>query len=139
MSHLSIERKEAKFISGIQVYLKGSHEFKTNWKMETIIFIPKEEDFRRWIKEEIRASVRELLNELKPNQMEAEDINPLISRADTAKMLGISLVTLTDWVKRGLPRHKQRGRDYFMKSEILDYLKSESGGRTGEIQQKSQL
>ena len=72
--------------------------------METIIFIPKEEDFRRWIKEEIRASVRELLNELKPNQMEAEDINPLISRADTAKMLGISLVTLTDWVKRGLPR-----------------------------------
>lgn len=107
--------------------------------MEGMIFIPKEEDFRRWIKEEIRVSVRELFNELKPNPTEGKDINPLISRADTAKMLGISLVTLTDWVKRGLPRHKQRGRVYFMKSEILDYLKNDTDGKTGEIQQKSQL
>ncbi|MBL7735967.1 MAG: helix-turn-helix domain-containing protein [Chitinophagaceae bacterium] len=57
----------------------------------------------------------------------------MISRADTAKMLGISLVTLTDWVKRGLPRHKQRGRVYFLKSEILDYLKKDTGGKTQKI------
>ncbi len=30
--------------------------------------------------------------------METEDLNPLIQPADTAKMLGISLVTLTDWL-----------------------------------------
>jgi hypothetical protein len=107
--------------------------------METMIFIPKEEDFRRWIKEEVRASVMELLSELKPISTEAKDINQLISRADTAKMLGISLVTLTDWVKRGLPRHKQRGRVYFMKSEILDYLKSDTVGKTGKVHQKNQL
>ena len=97
--------------------------------METMIFIPKEEDFRRWIKEE----VRELLSEIKPIPPETEDTNPLISRADTAKMLGISLVTLTDWVKRGLPRHKQRGRVYFLKSEILDYLKKDTSGRKQKI------
>jgi len=52
-------------------------------------------------------------------------------------MLGISLVTLTDWVKRGLPRHKQRGRVYFMKSEILDYLKSDAEGKTGKFSKKA--
>ena len=26
-------------------------------------------------------------------------------------------------MKRGLPSHKQRGRVYFMKSEVLDYIK----------------
>jgi len=97
--------------------------------METMIFIPKEEDFRRWIKEE----VRELLNELKQIPTEPEDINPLISRADTAKMLGISLVTLTDWVKRGLPRHKQRGRVYFLKSEILEYLKRDKEEKKDQL------
>ncbi len=102
--------------------------------METMIFIPKEEDFRRWIKEE----VKELLNELKAVPTEPVDINPLISRTDTAKMLGISLVTLTDWVKRGLPHHKQRGRVYFLKSEVLEYLKRDKGGETGKIQEKSQ-
>ena len=54
-------------------------------------FIPKEEDFRSWIKEE----VRELLRELEPIPKKAEDTNPLIIWTDTAKMLGISLVTLT--------------------------------------------
>lgn len=62
--------------------------------METF-FIPTESDFKRWIKEAVRA-----------------------------KDLDISLVILTDWVKRGLPSHKQRGRVYFLRSEVLDYIKT---------------
>jgi|GEM_PF-3926696 len=44
-------------------------------------------------------------------------------RKEIAKFLRISLKTLTDWTKRGLPSHWQRGRDYFDKNEVLDYIK----------------
>ena len=47
----------------------------------------------------------------------------LLNRKETAKRLRISLVTLTDWVKRGLPSHKQRGRVYFIFTEVIDYIK----------------
>ena len=52
--------------------------------MEIMICIPKEEDFRRWIKEK----VKERLIELKPNPSAEEDINPLTSRADTGNNAG---------------------------------------------------
>lgn len=87
--------------------------------METVIFIPKEEDFRRWVKEAVKEQLMELTTI--PEEMGNDD--KLISRKEVAQMLDISLVTLTDWVKRGLPCHKQRGRVYFLKSEVLDYLK----------------
>ncbi|WP_406603628.1 helix-turn-helix domain-containing protein [Niabella agricola] len=38
-------------------------------------------------------------------------------------MFRISLVTLHDWMKRGLPFHKQGGRVYFIRSEVLEYVK----------------
>ena len=47
----------------------------------------------------------------------------LLNRREIAKFLRISLVTSTDWVNRGLPSHKQRGRVYFDKKEVLDYIK----------------
>ena len=48
---------------------------------------------------------------------------PLLNRKEIAMLLRISLVTLTDWMKRGLPCHKQRGRVYFMRSEVMEYIK----------------
>lgn len=87
--------------------------------METI-YIPTETDIKTWVK----AAIKEYLHEtgcqadLKVNTEE-----PLLSRKDIAKLLRISLVTLTDWVKRGLPSHKHRGRVYFLYSEVLVYLK----------------
>ncbi len=51
---------------------------------------------------------------------DTENENNLINRKEVAKLLQISLVTLTDWTKRGLPFHKQRGRVYFIKSEVLE-------------------
>jgi len=52
-----------------------------------------------------------------------------VMRKEVARLLKVSLVTLTDWMKRGLPFHKQRGRVYFVKSEVLDYIRENSSGK----------
>ncbi len=87
--------------------------------METL-FIPTENDFRKWIKEAVMEC---LAGAMANNSSVAETEELLLSRKEIAKKLRISLVTLTDWVKRGLPSHKQRGRVYFLYSEVLTYLK----------------
>ncbi len=87
--------------------------------METL-FIPTESDFRKWIKE----AVMECLEGTSMNGASKENKEePLLNRKEVAKLLRISLVTLTDWMKRGLPCHKQRGRVYFMRSEVMEYIK----------------
>lgn len=87
--------------------------------METL-FIPTENDFRKWIKEAVKECLegRGMNDASKDNKEE-----PLLNRKEIAKLLRISLVTLTDWMKRGLPCHKQRGRVYFMRSEVMEYIK----------------
>jgi len=80
--------------------------------METI-FIPNENDFKRWIKEAVKDFLQEFtIKELKDEQNEED----LLNRNEIAKFLRVSLPTLTDWIKRGLPSHKQRGRVYFDKA-----------------------
>ena len=87
--------------------------------METL-FIPGESDFRKWMRE----AVKELLETPATKNAEAgENQEPLISRREIAGYLGISLVTLTDWMKKGLPFHRLNGRVYFQKSEVLEYVK----------------
>ena len=86
--------------------------------METL-FIPNENDFKRWIKEALEDSLKN-----RPGSNTNSDSDEdLLNRTEISKILRVSLVTLTDWMKRGLPSHKQRGRVYFMKSEVLDYIK----------------
>ena len=87
--------------------------------METL-FIPSENDFKKWIREAVNDCLRDYVEKSRRGE-EPED--GLLSRKEIAKFLKVSLVTLTDWMKRGLPSHKQRGRVYFMKSEVLDYIK----------------
>lgn len=86
--------------------------------MDTL-FIPNEGDFRRWIKD----AVKECLENIPTQPMQTEGEEPLLTRKEIAGMFRISLVTLHDWMKRGLPCHKQRGRVYFLRSEVLGYLK----------------
>ena len=87
--------------------------------METLN-IPNEHDFKRWVKE----AVQEYFQNALPQQLPGgKTENDLINRKEVAKLLQVSLVTLTDWMKRGLPYHKQRGRVYFLKSEVLDYIR----------------
>ncbi len=87
--------------------------------METL-FIPNENDFKRWIKEAVKEYLHDSLSKKNVDEQKGND---LLNRKEIAKFLRISLVTLTDWMKRGLPSHKQRGRVYFLKSEVLDYIK----------------
>ena len=88
--------------------------------METL-FIPNESDFRKWIREALKETL-ELSATKKAEVSEKEE--PLMSRRDIAGYLGISLVTLTDWMKKGFPFHRLSGRVYFQKPEVLEYVKS---------------
>jgi excisionase family DNA binding protein len=92
------------------------------------LFIPTENDFRKWISD----AVKECL-ETTPSKSQAavEKEDPVVSRKEIAQYLGISLVTLTEWMKRGLPFHKVRGRVFFLRSEVLQFVKSHRPRRTG--------
>lgn len=92
--------------------------------METL-FVPNENDIKRWVKEAIKECLEDLKTEDKTN---ATDNESFVSRSDIADILDISLVTLTDWMKRGLPFHKQRGRVYFIRSEVIEYIKTKKIG-----------
>ena len=89
--------------------------------MDTL-FIPNENDFRRWIREAVKECLENtpVKTGLQPDQSQEE---LLLTRKEIAGIFRISLVTLHDWMKRGLPCHKQRGRVYFLRSEVLDYVK----------------
>jgi len=87
--------------------------------METIL-IPVEQEIKQWMKE----AMKEYFTEATSNNVSMREApEPLVSRKEIASFLDISLVTLHDWMKRGLPSHKQRGRVYFMQSEVLEHIK----------------
>jgi hypothetical protein len=85
----------------------------------TNISLPQEDDFKRWLREVIR-------EELKQSPIPASRQAPeetLLSRQQIAAELGISLVTLTDWMKKGLPYLRLNGRVYFKRSEVIASMK----------------
>lgn len=92
--------------------------------MDTLL-IPNESDFRRWIKE----ALKEVLHEIPfKGEQPTADEEPLLTRKEIAGMFdSISLVTLHSWMKKGLPFHKQGGRVYFLRSEVMAYLKQKRG------------
>jgi hypothetical protein len=88
--------------------------------MDTL-FIPNENDFRRWIRDAVKDCLENTT--IKSVQPEQPGEEPLLTRKEIAGIFRISLVTLHDWMKRGLPFHKQRGRVYFLRSEVFEYVK----------------
>ncbi|QJD97698.1 helix-turn-helix domain-containing protein [Mucilaginibacter robiniae] len=50
------------------------------------------------------------------------DDERLLSKQELATELGVSLVTLTDWMKKGLPFLRLHKRVYFKKSEVLNAM-----------------
>ena len=50
---------------------------------------------------------------------EHQELEKPLSRNDLADYLGISPVTVTDWMKKGLPYRRMHGRVFFMKGEVL--------------------
>ena len=83
-------------------------------------------DFKKWVKEAVNECILETNKAVQENP---KAVDGLLNREEIAKFLRISVVTLTDWVKRGLPSHKQRGRVYFDKEEVLSYIREKKIGR----------
>jgi hypothetical protein len=92
--------------------------------MDTL-FIPNENDFRRWIRDAMRECLETMPIKTSSTPEKPEE-EPLLSRKEVAYMFRISLVTLHEWMKQGLPSHKQGGRVYFLRSEVMAYLKQKS-------------
>ena len=100
--------------------------------MDTL-FIPNESDFRKWISEAVQEGLEKAAT--KSTHAEQSPEEPLLTRKEIAGLFRISLVTLHDWMNRGLPCHKQRGRVYFLRSEVMDYVKkSQRQSVKGRIQ-----
>ncbi|WP_315819402.1 helix-turn-helix domain-containing protein [Paraflavitalea speifideaquila] len=87
-------------------------------------FIPNENDFRRWIREALKEYLEN--NTLKSAEPTDDEPEKLLSRKEIAGKFRVSLVTLHDWMNKGLPFHKQGGRVYFLYSEVLEYVKQKS-------------
>ena|SRR6218665_182790 len=106
------------FKSLLAIVVNNDYCLKLNrYKMGNLI-IPEEADFRRWIREEIETVLKISLANITVAEPET-----IYTRKEAARLLNISLVTLTDWMKRDLPFHKQRGRVYFLRSELMEFIK----------------
>jgi excisionase family DNA binding protein len=94
--------------------------------METII-ITSETEIKKWIREILS---EELARTIQPTQPGSPDYNePLLTRKEIAGYLKISLVTLHDWMNKGLPHIKKGSRVLFLKSEVLAALKDRPAKR----------
>jgi hypothetical protein len=92
--------------------------------MDTL-FIPNENDFRRWIREAMKECLETMpIKTVGPDAKPEEE--PLLTRKEVAYIFRISLVTLHEWMKQGLPSHKQGGRVYFLRSEVMGYIKQKN-------------
>lgn len=71
------------------------------------------------IKDAVRAELQE---HFKTYGSQPPDAEKLLSKQELAAELGVSLVTLTDWMKKGLPYLRLHKRVYFKKSEVLNAM-----------------
>ena len=92
--------------------------------MQTII-VPEESEVKKWVRE----AINEYFDAAATSGSAVENNGEaLLSRKQIVGYLdNISLVTLHAWMKQGLPYHKQGGRVYFLKSEVLEYIKTRDG------------
>ena len=73
----------------------------------------------QYIREAVRAELQEHFKTGDSQPLESEK---LLSKQELAAELGVSLVTLTDWMKKGLPYLRLHKRVYFKKSEVLNAM-----------------
>lgn len=88
----------------------------------------------------IRNAVREELQEhFKTEGNTISDSERLLPKQELASELGVSLVTLTDWMKKGLPYLRLHKRVYFRKSEVLKIMVQHQvgSGITGSFEEEN--
>ena len=88
--------------------------------MDTLV-ITSEADLRRIIRDVIHEELLALLPHFAPASPAYEE--PLLTRKEIAKYLNISLVTLTGWIRKGLPCIRKGRRVLFLKSDVLAAIK----------------
>ena len=83
------------------------------------------------LQELIETSVKNALEQTASKQ-EPETV--LLTRNEVAKLLGISLVTLTEWIKQGkIPALRIGTRVRFKKDEVLNSLKEIKSLKYGRV------
>lgn len=82
-----------------------------------------EEVVNRCIREAVRAELQE---HFKMGGSQSSQEERLLSKQELAAELGVSLVTLTDWMKKGLPFLRLHKRVYFKRSEVLAIMQQKS-------------
>jgi excisionase family DNA binding protein len=92
--------------------------------METII-ITSETEIKKWIREILHEELARTLSSAQPASPDYAE--PLLTRKEIAGYLKISLVTLHDWINKGLPCIRQGRRVLFLKSEVLAAIKERQG------------
>ena len=75
----------------------------------------------------IRDAVREELQEhFKKGGSSPPQDERLLSKKELSEELGVSLATLTDWMKKGLTFLRLQKRVYFKKSEVLAIMQQKA-------------
>lgn len=86
-----------------------------------------EQALSQCIRDAVRAELREHFR-TGSNQLPKEE--QLLSKQELADELGISLVTLTDWMKKGLPFLRLHKRVLFERSKILEIMRRHTANST---------
>lgn len=75
------------------------------------------------IRDALRAELQQHFKTGDSSKQEQEE--RLLSKQEMADELGVSLVTLSDWMKKGLPFLRLHRRVYFKKSEMLKIMQQD--------------
>lgn len=86
--------------------------------MDALYFL-KEEDFRRWLREELKEIIKTQTGTITNIEAQNEQV---LSRQEVATLFKISTVTLNTWMAKGLPHYRQSRSVFFLRSEIMAYL-----------------
>lgn len=77
--------------------------------------------------EALKLCIREAIRAELQEHFKTAGVQPpeerLLSKQELAAELGVSLVTLTDWMRKGLPFLRLHKRVYFKMSEVLNAMK----------------
>ncbi|MBS1525842.1 MAG: helix-turn-helix domain-containing protein [Bacteroidetes bacterium] len=81
----------------------------------------------------VEDAVRKIFKEHSPEGQSPPQQERLMSKQKLAAELGISLVTLTDWMKKGLPFMRLHKRVYFKKSEVLSSMQQTMKNKEAKV------
>jgi len=82
---------------------------------ELNLIITKQEDLKTLIYQWLDEHPHFLFKEHEQHQGQEKPMN----RKEMAEYLSISPVTVSDWMKKGLPYRRMHGRVFFMKDEVM--------------------